>query len=80
MKRNPDANAEPMDMEDLAALGNSASGPCPYFLSREMAATADIVFMPVSLLNTELCMSATSICIARCCCSCIQQFQLASNC
>lgn len=49
MKRNPDANAEPMAMEDLAALGNSASGPCPYLLSREMAATADIVFMPVGL-------------------------------
>jgi DEAD_2 len=46
MKRNPDANAEPMDIEDLTALGNSASGPCPYFLSREMAATADIIFMP----------------------------------
>lgn len=49
MKRNPDANAEPMDMEDLAKLGNSASGPCPYFLSRDMAANADIVFMPVRL-------------------------------
>jgi len=29
-------------------VGSSASGPCPYFLSREMAATADIIFMPVS--------------------------------
>ena len=50
MKRNPDANAEPMDIEDLTALGNSASGPCPYFLSREMAATADIIFMPAGFL------------------------------
>lgn len=50
MKRNPDANAEPMDMEDLAKLGNSSSGPCPYFLSRDMAANADIVFMPYNYL------------------------------
>ena len=40
-------SAQVMDLEDLARLGASASGPCPYFLSREMAATADIVFMPV---------------------------------
>ena len=50
MKRNPDANAEPLDIEDLVRLGAGASGPCPYFLSREMAANADIVFMPVPTL------------------------------
>lgn len=48
MKSHPDANSEPLDIEDLVALGNSSGGPCPYFLSREMASNADIIFMPVS--------------------------------
>lgn len=30
-------------------LGRS-SGPCPYLLSKEMAASADIVFMPYNYL------------------------------
>jgi len=38
-----------MDIEDLAKLG-SARTLCPYYLSREMAATADVVFMPYQYL------------------------------
>lgn len=46
---HPDVNAEPLDIEDLVTLGRS-SGPCPYLLSKEMAASADIVFMPYNYL------------------------------
>ena len=44
-----DINAEPLDIEDLVKLGQM-SGPCPYLLSKEMAASADIVFMPYNYL------------------------------
>lgn len=50
LKSHPDANSEPLDIEDLVSLGKSG-GPCPYFLSREMATNADIIFMPVRDLN-----------------------------
>ena len=46
---HPDVNAEPLDIEDLVTLGR-ASGPCPYLLSKEMAASSDIVFMPYNYL------------------------------
>ena len=46
---HPDVNAEPLDIEDLVSLGRS-SGPCPYLLSKEMASTAEIVFMPYNYL------------------------------
>ncbi len=42
-------NSEPLDIEDLVKLGQS-SGPCPYLLSKEMAGSADIVFMPYNYL------------------------------
>ena len=48
-KRNAEINAEPMDIEDLMALGRGA-GPCPYYLSRDMAGSADIIFMPYNYL------------------------------
>ncbi|DBB06555.1 TPA: Regulator of telomere elongation helicase 1 [Trebouxia sp. C0004] len=46
---HPDMNGEPLDIEDLVKLGQ-LSGPCPYLLSKEMASTADIVFMPYNYL------------------------------
>ncbi len=49
LKKNPDTNQAVMDIEDLTKLGNSRN-LCPYFLSRDMAANADIVFMPYNYL------------------------------
>ncbi len=49
MKANPDAGSTVMDIEDLSKLGSSRT-LCPYYLSREMAANADIVFMPYNYL------------------------------
>lgn len=46
---HPDVNDAPLDIEDLVKLGQ-LSGPCPYLLSKEMAASADIVFMPYNYL------------------------------
>lgn len=46
---HPDENGKMMDIEDLNRLGRSM-GPCPFYLSREMAATANIVFMPYNYL------------------------------
>ena len=49
LKAHPDANSEAADIEDLVQQGR-AGGPCPYFLSREMAAGADLVLMPYNYL------------------------------
>ena len=49
MKSNPDVNSEPLDIEELVAIGQGG-GPCPYFLSREMAACADLILMPYNYL------------------------------
>lgn len=49
LKANPDSNTTVMDIEDLYKLGTTRT-LCPYFLSRDMAATADIVFMPYNYL------------------------------
>ena len=49
MQSHADVNAEPLDIEDLVKLGQ-LSGPCPYLLSKEMAASAEIVFMPYNYL------------------------------
>lgn len=54
LRSHPDANSEPLDIEDLVSLGKSANGPCPYFLSREMASNADIIFMPVRALSAAM--------------------------
>ena len=35
-----------MDIEDLLETGNSGHGPCPYFLSKELAKQADLVLLP----------------------------------
>ena len=49
MKKHPEANTEPLDIEDLVKIGQ-VQGPCPYFLSREMAGGAELVFMPYQYL------------------------------
>ncbi|KAK9916347.1 hypothetical protein WJX75_001590 [Coccomyxa subellipsoidea] len=48
-RMHPDANGEALDIEELVRLGSSG-GPCPFYLSRDMAATAQIVFMPYNYL------------------------------
>ena len=49
LKAHPDANSEVADVEDLVQQGR-AGGPCPYYLSRDMAAGADLVLMPYNYL------------------------------
>lgn len=49
MQKNPDTNHEPLEIEQLVKLGN-IRGPCPFYLAREMARTADLVFMPYNYL------------------------------
>ena len=47
---------EPVDVEDLVrlgeggAIGSGSRGPCPYYLARDMAERADVVFMPYNYL------------------------------
>ena len=48
-KANPDANLEVMDIEDIVNLGSTRT-ICPYFLSREMASNAELIFMPYNYL------------------------------
>ena len=48
-RMHPDANGEALDIEELVRLGSSG-GPCPFYLSRDMASTAQIVFMPYNYL------------------------------
>lgn len=48
-KSNPDLNSTVLDIEELTKLGTTRT-LCPYFLSREMATTAEIVFMPYNYL------------------------------
>lgn len=38
-----------LDIEELGTLGRG-NGPCPYYLSREVATTSDIVFLPYNYL------------------------------
>lgn len=49
IKRTPDFNTTVRDIEDLVKFGETRT-LCPYFLSREMAASADVVFMPYNYL------------------------------
>ncbi len=49
VRNNPDANKQPMEIEDLVQLSRN-DGPCPYYLSRSMAETADLVFMPYNYI------------------------------
>ena len=49
LKSNPDSNTNVLDIEDLSKLGTTRT-VCPYYLSRDMAANADIIFMPYNYL------------------------------
>lgn len=49
MQKNPDVNHEPLEIEQLVRLGH-ARGPCPFYLTREMARTAELVFLPYNYL------------------------------
>ncbi|KAJ1687934.1 hypothetical protein LUZ63_019324 [Rhynchospora breviuscula] len=47
-KHNPLGN-EPFDIEDLVNIGRT-KGPCPYYVSRELHKSADILFAPYNYL------------------------------
>ncbi|KAJ8553380.1 hypothetical protein K7X08_024058 [Anisodus acutangulus] len=49
IKTNPTLGEEPIDIEDLVNIGRS-SGPCPYYVSRELHKTVDILFAPYNYL------------------------------
>eukprot|EP00899_Mesostigma_viride_P006227 jgi/Mesvir1/15605/Mv03214-RA.2 len=49
LRDHPEVAEEPMDIEDLVQLGRT-QGPCPYFLSKELAAGAELIFMPYNYL------------------------------
>lgn len=47
---HPDVTSMPIkDIEDLVTIGKKCTA-CPYYLSREIATTADIIFMPYNYL------------------------------
>eukprot|EP00884_Botryococcus_braunii_P009467 jgi/Botrbrau1/18521/Bobra.0072s0096.1 len=50
MKDRPEINSQPMDIEDLVAVGTGPRGPCPFFLARSLASTSEIIFMPYNYL------------------------------
>ncbi|KAL0808272.1 hypothetical protein Bca101_100764 [Brassica carinata] len=49
LKNNPDIGDEPVDIEDLVNIGKD-SGPCPYYLTREVHKDVDILFAPYNYL------------------------------
>ncbi|KAL8465834.1 hypothetical protein ACS0TY_035084 [Phlomoides rotata] len=49
VKKNPSVGDDPIDIEDLVNIGRS-SGPCPYYLSRELHKDVDILFAPYNYL------------------------------
>ncbi|KAL2612609.1 hypothetical protein R1flu_024301 [Riccia fluitans] len=49
MKSHPDLGLDPIDIEDLVKIGRT-HGPCPYYLSRELHSSADIIFLPYNYL------------------------------
>ncbi|KAL6568135.1 Regulator of telomere elongation helicase 1 [Orobanche hederae] len=49
VKKNPGIGNDPIDIEDLVNIGRS-SGPCPYYLSREIHKDVDILFAPYNYL------------------------------
>lgn len=48
-KEDPDFKMDVLDIEDLVVLGKKHS-VCPYFMTKEIRKTADIVFMPYNYL------------------------------
>ena len=49
MSNNANASPAVMDIEDLVGLGEKRT-VCPYFVSREMAHTSDLIFLPYNYL------------------------------
>ncbi|KAG6543819.1 hypothetical protein Mapa_014659 [Marchantia paleacea] len=49
MKSHPELGVDPIDIEDLVNIGKT-QGPCPYYLSRELHSSADILFLPYNYL------------------------------
>lgn len=49
LSKNPNLGEEPVDIEDLVNIGR-ASGPCPYYLSKELYKVVDIIFAPYNYL------------------------------
>uniref|UniRef100_A0ACD5VFI4 Uncharacterized protein n=1 Tax=Avena sativa TaxID=4498 RepID=A0ACD5VFI4_AVESA len=49
MKSNNDLGNEPFDIEDLVNIGRT-KGPCPYYISRELSKSVDILFAPYNYL------------------------------
>ncbi|GAB2293557.1 Regulator of telomere elongation helicase 1 [Dionaea muscipula] len=49
LKINPHLGDEPVDIEDLVNIGRS-SGPCPYYLARDLHKVVDILFAPYNYL------------------------------
>ncbi|XP_023730407.1 regulator of telomere elongation helicase 1 homolog [Lactuca sativa] len=49
VKNNPGLGDEPIDIEDLVNIGKQ-SGPCPYYMSRELHKVVDILFAPYNYL------------------------------
>ncbi|KAG2598765.1 hypothetical protein PVAP13_5KG398007 [Panicum virgatum] len=51
MKNKPDFGSKPFDIEDLVNIGKGKSnGPCPYYISRELSKSVDILFAPYNYL------------------------------
>ncbi|KAF8117924.1 hypothetical protein N665_0008s0262 [Sinapis alba] len=49
LKHNPHIGDEPVDIEDLVNIGKD-SGPCPYYITREVHKDVDILFAPYNYL------------------------------
>lgn len=49
LKGHVELGDEPIDIEDLISIGR-IQGPCPYYLSRELHSSADILFAPYNYL------------------------------
>ncbi|CAO2190879.1 unnamed protein product [Urochloa humidicola] len=51
MKKKPELGTEPFDIEDLVNIGKGKpNGPCPYYMSRELSKSVDILFAPYNYL------------------------------
>ncbi|KAH7331577.1 hypothetical protein KP509_20G041000 [Ceratopteris richardii] len=49
LQSHPDMGEEPFDIEDLVNIGR-IKGPCPYYMSRELHNSAEILFAPYNYL------------------------------
>lgn len=49
IKNKPELGNEPFDIEDLINIGRH-KGPCPYYISRELSKSVDILFAPYNYL------------------------------